>query len=66
MAAPCEDDDVVDNNIIDYFNREFGDDLKSLRKVEEIYNELSALKDDLEQKVIFFIILIALISFYLN
>lgn len=53
MAAPCEDDDVVDNNIIDYFNREFGDDLKSLRKVEEIYNELSALKDDLEQKLSF-------------
>lgn len=53
MAAPCEDDDVVDNNIIDYFNREFGDDLKSLRKVEEIYNELSVLKEDLEQKVIF-------------
>lgn len=55
MAAPSEEDDV-DNNTIDFLNREFGDDIRSLRNVENIYKNLCCLKEDLENKVKFFIV----------
>ncbi|GAB1607404.1 RAD50-interacting protein 1-like [Argonauta hians] len=51
MATTSEDDDLVNNNMIEFLNREFGDDIRSLRNVKNIYQNLCCLKDDLENKL---------------
>ncbi|CAH1793862.1 unnamed protein product, partial [Owenia fusiformis] len=53
MAAPMDDQNFVENQVIFFCNSEFGEDVKSLGKVRNFYTKALATKKSLEDQLSF-------------